>query len=88
MAQAEKDTVLQAHAQNRAITSLLAAIPDSILDAAYYRDELTLTIAKDQIREAAAVVQTGRLQLSGRRDLRGLVSQRAALPRGLPHPFS
>jgi len=57
MAQAEKDTVLQAHAQNRAIASLLAAIPDSILDAAYYREELTLTIAKDQIREAAAVVQ-------------------------------
>ena len=57
MAQANKDAVLKAHAQNRAITSLLAAIPDSIFDATYDRDELTLTIAKDQIREAAAVLQ-------------------------------
>lgn len=57
MTLANKDAVLEAHAQNRAIASLLAAIPDSILDAAYDRAELTLTIAKDHIRETAAVLQ-------------------------------
>ncbi|MFZ0661654.1 MAG: NADH-quinone oxidoreductase subunit C [Acidobacteriaceae bacterium] len=53
----DKDTVLEAHAQNRAIVSLLAALPDSILDAVFDRNELTITIAKDQIREAARTVQ-------------------------------
>ncbi len=53
----DKDAVLEAHAQNRAVSSLLNAIPDAILDAQYDRDELTLTIAKDHIREAASVVQ-------------------------------
>ncbi|HTW45823.1 MAG TPA: NADH-quinone oxidoreductase subunit C [Acidobacteriaceae bacterium] len=53
----DKDAVLEAHARNRAVSSLLNAIPDAILDAQYDRDELTLTIAKDHIREAASVVQ-------------------------------
>ncbi len=53
----DKDAVLEAHAQNRAVSSLLNAIPDAILDAQFDRDELTLTIAKDHIREAASVVQ-------------------------------
>src|SRR5690348_4294541 len=57
MTLANKDAVLEAHAQNRAIASLLSSLPDSILDAAFDRDELTLTIAKDRIREAAAVIQ-------------------------------
>lgn len=53
----DKDAVLQAHAQNRAVSSLQTAIPEAILDAKFDRDELTLTIAKDQIRAAASVVQ-------------------------------
>jgi NADH-quinone oxidoreductase subunit C len=53
----DKDAVLEAHAQNRAVASLLASLPDSILDAAFNFDELTLTIAKDRIREAASAVQ-------------------------------
>lgn len=53
----DKDAVLQAHAQNRAVSSLQTAIPEAILDANFDRDELTLTIAKDQIRAAASVVQ-------------------------------
>jgi NADH-quinone oxidoreductase subunit C len=53
----DKDAVLQAHAQNRAIASLLASIPDAITDAKYDRSELTLTIAKDQIRAACSTVQ-------------------------------
>lgn len=53
----DKDAVLEAHAQNRAVSSLQTAIPDSILDAKFDRDELTLTIARDQIRAAASVVQ-------------------------------
>jgi NADH-quinone oxidoreductase subunit C len=53
----DKDAVLQAHAQNRAVASLLASIPDAITDAKYDRSELTLTIAKDQIRAACSTVQ-------------------------------
>ena len=53
----DKDAVLEAHAQNRAVTSLQTAIPDAILDAKFDRNELTLTIAKGQIRAAASVVQ-------------------------------
>lgn len=57
MTMPEKDAVLHAHAQNRAIASLLSALPDSIVDAVFDRNELTLTIAKDHIRDAARLVQ-------------------------------
>jgi NADH-quinone oxidoreductase subunit C len=53
----DKDAVLKAHAENRAVASLLTSLPDAVLDAKFDRDELTLTIAKDQIRAAASVVQ-------------------------------
>jgi NADH-quinone oxidoreductase subunit C len=53
----DKDAVLEAHAQNRAVSSLQASLPDAILDAKFDRSELTLTIAKDRILEAASVVQ-------------------------------
>ncbi len=53
----DKDAVLEAHAQNRAVSSLQTSLPDSILDAKFDRNELTLTIARDQIRAAASVVQ-------------------------------
>src|SRR5271170_145211 len=52
-----KDAVLEVHAQNRAIASLLISLPDSIEGAKFDRSELTLTIARDQIREACATVQ-------------------------------
>ena len=52
-----KDAVLEAHASNRAITSLLSSLPDSILDAQFDRNELTLTIVRDQIRAACSAVQ-------------------------------
>jgi NADH-quinone oxidoreductase subunit C len=54
-----KDAVLEAHASNRAITSLLTSLPDSILDAKFDRNELTLSIARDQIRAACSTVQAG-----------------------------
>jgi NADH-quinone oxidoreductase subunit C len=54
----DKDAVLQAHAQNSAIASLLSSIPDAVTDAKYDRSELTLTISKDQIRAACKSVQT------------------------------
>lgn len=53
----DKDAVLAAHSENRAIASLLASLPGSIVDAAFDRGELTLTIEKDHIRAAAAEVQ-------------------------------
>ncbi len=53
-----KDAVFEAHTKNRAISSLLAALPDSIQDAKFDRDELTLTIARDQIRAACRIVQS------------------------------
>ena len=42
---------------NAAIQSLQASLPDSLVDARFDRGELTLTIARDSIREAAAIVQ-------------------------------
>ncbi|MBB6146650.1 NADH-quinone oxidoreductase subunit C [Silvibacterium bohemicum] len=54
----DKDAVLEAHAQNRAIASLLSSIPDAITDAKFDRNELTLTINKDQIRDACRTVQS------------------------------
>ena len=57
MKTADKDAVLEAQAQNRAVTSLLASLPDAVLDAKFDFGELTLTIAKDKVRAAAAVVQ-------------------------------
>ena len=54
-----KDAVLEAHASNRAITSLLTSLSDSILDAKFDRNELTLSIARDQIRAACSTVQAG-----------------------------
>lgn len=53
----DKDAVLAAHAKNRAVASLLTSLPDAVLDAKFDRDELTLTIARDQIRAAASTVQ-------------------------------
>jgi NADH-quinone oxidoreductase subunit C len=53
-----KDAVLEAHANNRAITSLLSYSPDSILDAVFDRNELTLTVPRDQIREVCRTVQS------------------------------
>ncbi|HEX3471080.1 MAG TPA: NADH-quinone oxidoreductase subunit C [Silvibacterium sp.] len=52
-----KDAVLRAHEKNRAIASLLSSFPESILDAKFDRNELTLTIARDQIREVCRTVQ-------------------------------
>lgn len=57
MTQPDKDAVLEAHAQNRAIASLLNSVPSAILDAKFELGELTLTIAKDDIRSAASIVQ-------------------------------
>jgi NADH-quinone oxidoreductase subunit C len=57
MTSLDKDAALKAHAQNRAIASLQASLPDAIIDVKFDRNELTLTIARDQIRAAAAVVQ-------------------------------
>jgi NADH-quinone oxidoreductase subunit C len=52
-----KDSVLEAHANNRAIASLLSSLPDSLVDARFDLNELTLTIAKDQIRAACTTIQ-------------------------------
>ena len=57
MTMPDKVAVLEAHAQNRAVASLSTALPGAILDAVFDRDELTLTIAKDQIRAAASAVK-------------------------------
>jgi NADH-quinone oxidoreductase subunit C len=52
-----KDEVFEALAENRAIASLQSSLPGAITDAKFDRNELTLTIARDQIRAAAQVVQ-------------------------------
>lgn len=57
MTQPDKDAVLEAQAQNRAVAALLNSMPNAILDAKFELGELTLTIAKDDIRAAASVAQ-------------------------------
>lgn len=53
-----KDAVFAAHADNRAITSLSNWKADAITDAKYDRDELTLTIAADDIRGACQTLKS------------------------------
>jgi len=53
-----KDAVLQAHANNRAIISVLTSLPESLLDAKFDRDELTITVDRDQIRAVCSTVQS------------------------------
>src|SRR5271156_3400502 len=53
----EKDTVLQAHAQNHAIAALLAAKPSCITNARFDRGELTLWIERDDIRPVCRTLQ-------------------------------
>jgi NADH-quinone oxidoreductase subunit C len=52
----ENDGVLAAYPENQAIAFLLAWKPAAITAAKYDRDELTLTIAADDIREACRTI--------------------------------
>jgi NADH-quinone oxidoreductase subunit C len=52
-----KSAVLEGLAENPAVKAVLAWKPEALLDAKFDRGELTLTIAADQIRAAAATVQ-------------------------------
>jgi NADH-quinone oxidoreductase subunit C len=52
-----KAAVLQHLADHPAVRAVLAWNPDALTDAKFDRGELTLTIAADQIRDAAATVQ-------------------------------
>ncbi len=53
----QRDAVLATHAENRAIASLLAVPAVSIENAQYAKNELTLWIARDDIRTAAKTLQ-------------------------------
>lgn len=53
----DKAAVLAEHGSNAAIAAIQGAMPDALLDAKFDRGELTLKIARDQIRAAAALVQ-------------------------------
>ena len=52
-----KTAVLEGLAGNPAVMAVLAWNPEALLDAKFDRGELTLTIAAEQIRAAAATVQ-------------------------------
>ena len=52
-----KDAVRMALPENRAIASLLALNADAVLDAKYHLKELTVTIARDEIRGACEAVK-------------------------------
>src|SRR5271170_820152 len=58
MAAANKEAVLAEHAANPAVASLLAWKQEAVVDAIWDRNELTFTIAPDDIRQAAKIVQT------------------------------
>src|SRR5581483_7111232 len=53
----DKAAVLAEHGTNPAIAAIQAALPDALLDAKFDRGELTLKIARQHIRAAAALVQ-------------------------------
>jgi NADH-quinone oxidoreductase subunit C len=53
----DKAAVLAEHGPNPAIQAIQAAEPDALLDAKFDRGELTLKIARDEIRAIAALVQ-------------------------------
>jgi NADH-quinone oxidoreductase subunit C len=53
----EKDAVLAEMSTNPAVAALAALGPEIIVDARFDRAELTLTVAPQNIREAAAAVQ-------------------------------
>ncbi len=53
----DKAAVLAEHGANPAIAAIQAALPDALLDAKFFRDELTLKIGRQHIRAAAALVQ-------------------------------
>jgi NADH-quinone oxidoreductase subunit C len=52
-----KEAVLQGLPEHPAIKAILAWNPDALHDAKFDRGELTLTIAREEIRAAAATVQ-------------------------------
>lgn len=52
-----KDAVLAAHADHRAIAALTEHLPGAILNAKYDRTELTLTIARESIIAACETVK-------------------------------
>lgn len=54
----KKDAVLTAHADNRAILTLQQHSPSAILDAAYDHNELTLTIARENIIAVCQAIQS------------------------------
>jgi NADH-quinone oxidoreductase subunit C len=53
----EKDDVLAEMSTNPAVAALVALGPEILRDARFDRAELTLTVAPENIREAAAAVQ-------------------------------
>ncbi len=52
-----KDAVLAAHADHRAIAALTQHLPDAIQNAKFDRGELTLTLARERIIAACRTVQ-------------------------------
>src|SRR5271165_3902157 len=54
---AGKTAVLEALPEHPAIKAILAWNPEALTDAKFDRNELTLTIAPEEIRAAAATVQ-------------------------------
>ena len=57
MANTSKENVLTEHGSDPAVRALLAWKPAAVVDAIWDRNELTLTIERDDIREAAKVVR-------------------------------
>ncbi len=58
MAASNKEAVFTDHAANPAVASLLAWKREAVVDAIWDRNELTFTIAPDDIRQAAKIIQT------------------------------
>jgi NADH-quinone oxidoreductase subunit C len=53
-----RTAVLEGLASHPAVSAILAWKPEALIDAKFDRNELTLTITPDEIRPAAAIMQT------------------------------
>ena len=54
----DKDSVLAAHAENRAVSALMAGHPDAIAGAGFAHRELTLWIERHAIREVCQTLRS------------------------------
>ena len=82
-----KAAVLEQMAEHPAVKALLAWNAEALTNAKFDRGELTLTIQREQIRQACEAVKAAGYNASADGDGGGLVSRFAEISSHLPHSF-